>query len=137
MGEGFSGRCLCGDAAFECSEPARSVVLCYCRDCQRVSGGSPAVLVIVRRGAVRMTSGILESFGSLSEAGRPVERRFCGRCGTQMFSAIDANPDILVIKAGVLDDMSWAQPRAVAWTESANDWMRPEADLPRIAGRER
>ena len=66
------------------------------------------------------------------ESGNQVTRKFCGDCGSPLFSELSGQAGILAIKAGSLDDPSWLVPGAHIWTASAQPWALPEDGLPRI-----
>ena len=68
---------------------------CHCRDCQYLSGGGPAHVLVMAAGDVKMTKGEPRIYFSLSEAGHTVGRSFCEDCGTPVFAQNAARPGIL------------------------------------------
>lgn len=118
----FHGGCACGMVRYEVSALPLAFMLCHCRDCQYVSGGEPAAAVVVPRSAFTWIRGETSCFTTIAASGSAVTRRFCPRCGTPMLSELAADPRILAVKAGSMDDSSWLKPTAFLWTASAQPW---------------
>lgn len=133
MAAPFSGGCRCGAVRFECSAEPLLAGYCHCRDCQFSAGGAFATVVLVLRDSVSLT-GQPRGYTVRGDSGGDVTRHFCPTCGTPIYSEISANPAILAIKAGTLEDASWVQPTIELWTEMKQPWARiPEgiASFPR------
>jgi hypothetical protein len=124
------GGCLCGDVRFESDVRSQSIVFCHCRDCQYVSGGEPAAIVVAKRSGFKILKGALSTFESTGESGGIVSRHFCSKCGTPIFSEVAASPKILFIKAGSLDDSREFQPALMVYTASANGWAHHDPGIP-------
>jgi hypothetical protein len=127
---GFKGGCMCGKVRYESSADPAAFVLCHCRDCQYVSGGAAASVVVVPTPALKVTQGTLKGYSSVGENGKKVTRKFCPDCGTPMFSELESNPDIMVVKAGTMDDPSGLKPAMTLWTHSAQPWAYIDASIP-------
>lgn len=127
---GFKGRCLCGSTAYESSAEPVAFMLCHCRDCQYISGGEPAAVVVVPREAFKLTKGAVKGFTVKGETGNLVERQFCPTCGTPMFSGLHGMPQLWAIKAGTMDDPSRLKPTAFIWTKSAQPWAHLDKAFP-------
>jgi len=119
---GFKGRCLCGSTTYESSAEPVAFMLCHCRDCQYVSGGEPAAVVVVPKDAFKLIKGSIRGFSVKGDSGNLVERQFCTICGTPMFSVLHGMPHLFAIKAGTMDDPSRLKPTAFIWTKSAQPW---------------
>jgi len=126
----FAGGCMCGAARYEVNAEPLAFMLCHCRECQYVSGGEPAAVVIVPKAAITLKQGTLKGFTSTAESGNTVTRKFCPECGTPVFSEPSANPDLGIIKAGSMDDASWLKPGAILWRSSAQPWAHIDSALP-------
>ena len=131
----FSGGCLCGAIRYEARGKPVTAGACHCRDCQYVSGGGPAHVIIMPAAKVKVTKGEPKIYFSLSDKGNTVGRSFCADCGTPIFAQNAAMPGYLSIKAGTLDDPSLYQPLAHIWVESARPWHYIDLDLPKIRRR--
>ena len=100
------------------AEPVVQAV-CHCADCQRQTGNPFSVVVAVPRPVLSVEGDTLASFAT--NDGK-TERTFCSACGSPIFSAATAAPQLAFIKAGSLDDASWIEPAVEAWTSSAQPW---------------
>ena len=63
-----------------------------------------------------------------------MHRRFCPTCGTHLFSAAEARPHLVFVRAGTLDDPEIARPAMTIWTDAAPSWACISAELPRVPG---
>jgi hypothetical protein len=127
------GGCLCGAVRYLLEGAALSAGACHCRDCQYVSGGGPAHVLVYPATAVVITKGAPQAFAVLSDAGRKVSRFFCMTCGTHLFRRGSARPEITIVTAGSLDDPQTYRPRLHTWTRSARDWHPIDRHLPQFA----
>jgi hypothetical protein len=76
-------------------------------------------------------SGDLSTFEDRGEHGDAVYvyRRFCGQCGSPIFSAMVEPAGILAVKAGTLDDKSGVKPTVEVWCDHKQPWV----ELPGMA----
>ena len=119
----ITGRCLCGAVTYSADAEPVVQAACHCTDCQRQSGSPFSVVVGVPRAALEIEGSTLASFATTGEDhGGSTERNFCSACGSPIFSAGAALPEMVFIKAGSLDDASWLEPAAEVWTRSAQPW---------------
>lgn len=96
-----AGGCHCGAVRYEISGPIRNVVVCHCRECQRLNGGI---------GAHSRTANdhlnITEQKGlawyQISDHAR---RGYCRECGSPLFWQLDSQPSTGIV-VGSLDDSS-------------------------------
>ena len=119
-----TGGCLCGSVRYETQWPPLMLGVCHCRHCQRQAGSAFSVVAAVPRAGLT-TSGALTLYEDFSDAGRPVYRKFCGSCGSPVFTE---TPDgdaqgMMFIKAGTLDETKDLSPTVHFWVESAQDWV--------------
>ncbi len=126
MGEAprpITGRCLCGEVTYSADAEPVVQAACHCTDCQRQTGNPFSVIVGVPAEAFEVQGDTLASFGTTGEDhGGTTNRSFCSRCGSPVFSVAAVMPEVIFIKAGSLDDASWVEPAAEAWTSSAQPW---------------
>ena len=61
-----------------------------------------------------------------------MERQFCPTCGSPLFSRLQSQPDIVVVKVGSLDDPSAFKVGLDLWMASAQPWHRPHEGVPGI-----
>lgn len=132
MTASFTGGCLCGAIRYEATGEPSGAAFCHCRDCQYVSGGEPASLVIMGRDALKITKGTLKGYTKKGDSGMNVTRKFCADCGTQVLSDVESAPQIWVIKAGTLDEPAGFTPGIVLYASSAQPWAHMPEGLPQM-----
>ncbi len=123
------GTCLCGDVEYSLGEDPLTLYLCHCTDCQRQSGSSFALSMIVRREALRVVRGKPLQYSVEMEDGRVKQANFCSRCSTRLWGPSGA-PGLDCLEPGTLDDTSWLRPVGHIWTRSAQPWVSiPQGSL--------
>jgi hypothetical protein len=111
-----TGRCYCGEIAYEINGDPLVKAQCHCRECQYISGGSPNVALGVPADAFHYTRGTPKSFMRVDIA-EPCTREFCGNCGTHLLTRTPRMPDGVVVKVGTLDDpKQFGMPDIAIWT---------------------
>jgi hypothetical protein len=111
----------------------RAVRACWCRVCQYLGAGSGTVNAIFAAGDVSV-AGEMVDYVSTAESGNVMHRRFCPVCGTALLSASEARPDLVVVRAGALDEREGLRPEMVIWTKEAPGWACFDALVPRVEG---
>ena len=106
---------------------------CHCRDCQYASGGAYSTVVGVASESVTI-EGETSAFTVEAASGNTVTRRFCAGCGSPLFSELSANPGMLILKAGSLDDPGRVAPAMHIWTDSSPAWAETSGQLPEHPG---
>jgi hypothetical protein len=129
--ESFSGSCLCGSVRYEFSAPPGTTRICWCRVCQKFGAGSATVNVLFPSAALRI-DGEVRDFVSVAESGNIMHRRFCPMCGVHLFTASEARPHLIFVRAGTLDDRSAVRPAQTIWVCEAPAWASIDPDLPRF-----
>ncbi|WP_309621371.1 GFA family protein [Novosphingobium sp.] len=118
-----TGGCLCGAVRYEVSGDPAMQLVCHCSHCQKQAGSAFSTIAGVPERAMTVTLGAPVTFIDHGESGQPVERQFCGTCGSPLFSKVMAAPGMVFIKTGTLDDSSWFKPSAHIWTKSKQSWV--------------
>lgn len=62
-----------------------------------------------------------------------MRRFFCGRCGSPIYSAPDADGLLVFLKSGTLDDVSVLDPKVNIWCDSAWPATRFAEDAMKVA----
>jgi hypothetical protein len=123
MARKITGHCLCGQVTYRLDVEPVAQAFCYCADCQRQTGTAFSVVIAVPREAFHVEGDTLSSFKTKGDVhGTPTRRHFCSACGSPIFSAVEALPDFVYVKAGTLDDARWLEPNAEVFTRSAQPW---------------
>jgi hypothetical protein len=114
----LTGGCLCGGIRYNVADAPTRQAVCHCRNCQRQSGTAFSALLIVPTSALQV-QGNTAVYNDRGDSGAAVDRHFCIRCGSPLFTALPARPDMRFIKAGTLDDPNIMAPDVHVWCESA------------------
>ena len=123
----ITGGCLCGTIRYEAEVEWFLAIRCHCRDCQYVSGGEPAAVISVARGALRVL-GEPRVYRSKADSGGAVFRSFCADCGTPLFADNEKDAEFIAIKLGSLDEPFRFAPAGHIWTSSAQPWHHIDAN---------
>ena len=127
----ITGGCLCGGVRYRIDAEPIATRVCWCRVCQYLGAGNGTVNAGFSADAVHV-EGTLCDYVSTADSGNVMHRRFCPRCGTNLFSAAEVRPHLLFVRAGTLDHPERARPIANIWASSAPAWACLDPDLPRI-----
>lgn len=133
MTELVTGRCFCGAVRFSFDHLPVATRACWCRDCQYLSSGNTSINAIFRTAGLELT-GETREYVSEADSGIVMRRRFCGRCGTPLFSEAQDCPDLMVVRAGALDEPAIGSPAGFIWTASAPSWALMDPTLPSCEG---
>ncbi len=124
------GGCLCGAIRFRVAGAPVASIACYCRDCQRASGGGPAHMLVLKKDQLEILRGRPRAYWNFAESGNRIGRHYCETCGAPLFQENAADREAAMVKVGSLDDPSAFAPQMSVWTASAQSWMHIDPDLP-------
>ena len=119
----IKGGCLCGDIRYESTAAPVLSAVCHCTACQKQSGSAFSTNLVVPATAFRLTGGVPTRFDDQGGSGLGMKRHFCARCGSPVFTELEAQPGVVVIKAGTLDNPSAVSPQIHIWRRSAQAWV--------------
>ena len=129
----ITGRCHCGAISYEAEVDADAVTVCHCTDCQTLSGSAFRVVAPAKREGFRL-KGDPKIYVKTGESGRKRVQAFCGNCGSPIYSADAADPQVFNIRVGTADQRAALPPKLQIWCRSALGWaMRLEP----LAGRQK
>jgi hypothetical protein len=128
-----TGGCLCKALRYTIASTPIATRTCWCRLCQYIDTGSATVNVCFPSNAVKI-EGELRDYASVADSGNVMHRRFCPRCGTHVFSAAEARPHLLFVRAGTLDDSELGRPQPTIWTSTAPTWACFDPTIPQVEG---
>lgn len=128
----LKGSCLCGEVRYEIKGEPKKVLMCHCRNCRKASGTAFTVNGLVDRGDFTVTQG--EDRIAEFEAVPGVLRRFCGNCGSPIYSVRPA-ADFVVVRLGTLDSKLESRPSAHIFVGSKAEWDLIHDDLPQFEER--
>ena len=119
----YDGGCFCGAIRYRVADEPLTLYACHCTDCQRQSGTSFGLSMIVLRETLALRQGEPRAFTVTTADGREKRGRFCGQCGTRLWGEPPRFPQVVVMRPGTLDDTSWLRPIGHIWTRSAQPWV--------------
>lgn len=128
------GGCQCGAVRYQLTAPPLSVYRCHCKDCQRFSGATHSMSMVVRTETLAVLEGVAAIHEKTADSGRVTQMHGCARCGTRLWNASQLSPQTLVLKPGTLDEMDWAEPVGNIWTASKAPWIEIATDEPSYSG---
>jgi hypothetical protein len=126
-----TGRCLCGAVTFRVAADPVALRTCWCRQCQYFGAGSATVNAVFPSDALE-ADGATTAIEGLADSGATMTRRFCPKCGTQLFSQASTRPHQVVVRVGALDHPEHFAPQATIWTGAAPPWACFDDALPRF-----
>lgn len=115
----WQGRCRCGQTRFSISAPPLLTMACHCTGCQRMSASAFSLSVAVPSEAFTVTAGE-PVIGGLH--GADVHHFFCPHCMIWMFTRPEMAPQIVNVRATMLDEHSWFTPFMETWTREKLPW---------------
>jgi hypothetical protein len=117
------GSCLCGGVTYVLNGPLRSMIVCHCIQCRKMSGHFTAATQSLASD-VEITSESLKWYRSSDTA----ERGFCDTCGSTMFWRRFGSSRISIY-AGTLDGETGLRESGQIHAEMKGDYY----DLPDLA----
>ncbi len=133
MGIEVTGGCLCRQVRFRITAQPIAMRLCWCRVCQYLAAGNATVNVVFPSSGITI-DGELTDYRSVADSGNVMHRRFCPKCGTQLFSAAESRPHLIIVRNGALDDTALIEPGTTIWAAQAPAWAWIDEALPQHAG---
>ena len=120
----FHGGCFCKAVRYETTADPLNERVCHCRECQKAIGAAFNARVLMRIENVSITGPISTFYSS-----KTLERGFCSRCGSSIFSR-RASAGVIGLTVGSLDDPSLFKPDMHFWVSSQQRWIEITDDLP-------
>jgi hypothetical protein len=118
------GGCLCGAVRFKAEGEPANVRICHCRTCQKAMG-SP----FYARALLDQTALSIEGDTAFYASSETLERVFCKRCGTRLFSR-RTNGTMAGVALAVFDDRHAFAPTEHIWVSEKMHWVTLDDGLP-------
>lgn len=132
-GKSYSGSCACGAVTYRVDGEPLAVRQCWCRHCQKLSTGGPTHNAFFRADAIA-AEGAIASNVHAADSGNQLTWYFCPACGTQLFGASSARPEMRAVRLGSLDRSHEFEPTAAIWVQEAPAWVKFDPALERHPG---
>lgn len=112
----LTGGCYCSAVRYRANGEVLTKGICFCRECQHISGGGGSVIMAMPAAGFSYTSGQPAQFAR-SDLATPGTREFCDICGTHLVTRSPRMKGAVLIKVGSLDDQSvYDMPGAIVYT---------------------
>ena len=119
----IDGRCLCGFITYEAEIDQSKISLCHCTDCQINSGSAFRFISAIRKEDFRLLTGNLKTYVKTAQSGAKRAQFFCPECGTQLYGADAADPQIFSLRLGTARQIKQLAPSVQIWRRSALGWV--------------
>src|SRR5262245_61945719 len=120
------GGCLCRAVRYRASGETRDAAFCHCDSCKRAAGSPVVAWVTFRPENFAFTRGA----PTRHRSSPPVERTFCGTCGTPLTYQHTSFADEIDVTIASLDDPSAVAPADHIWTSERIPWFKIGDQLP-------
>lgn len=114
----ISGSCLCGAVSYEGDADIKMIMNCHCTDCRKATGSAYGTLLFVAEDSISF-AGQPARYDHKSDRGSDLQKLFCEKCGSQMFTKNSARQGLVGVRAGTLDQSELVQPSANVFKDSA------------------
>jgi len=125
-----TGTCHCGEITYEAEVDPEKVAVCYCTDCQTMTGGTCHVNAVVADDGLRLTAGKPAEYTKTGDNGNKRIQAFCGTCGTHLYACNVEGPKHYGVRVGAMDKRAELSPKARFYLRSQPGWVVDEASLP-------
>ena len=123
------GKCQCGAVRLVVTGKPKNMVQCHCLDCQKSSGTGHASMAYFDSNDVAIEGKLVE-YCVTADSGNKMTREFCPMCGSRILGRNDAQPDLVSISIGCLEDHSWYKPQVILFASRRNHWDITSTDIP-------
>lgn len=103
MSDVKTGGCMCGSCRYEIKAQTSFNIVCYCRDCQQISGSNSLPQMIVDQSDV-VLSGPVKKHSWKSDSGNTLTLAFCNDCGSPLYKHTAMADGKFAIAVGTLDE---------------------------------
>ncbi len=128
----ITGQCLCAAIRYRIRAAPLVMYHCHCSQCRRASGSSFATNILIRSEHFELSAG--EDALAWFESSPGKRRHFCSRCGSPIFSASEATPQLRSVRSGTLDIDPGLRPAGHFHVGSRAPWFEITDGLPKKPG---
>lgn len=123
---GPKGRCYCGAVHLTATCKPKTVAVCHCIDCKRVTGAALAAFAAFSPDTVAFTPSLTDGI----EVVPGVKRWFCSTCGSPLAATFDYLPGQIYVPIGILDNADDLAPNVQCYSNSALPWIASLSCVP-------
>ncbi len=104
----FSGSCVCGSITFQVPTVAQTTYVCFCSDCRKFSGnfGQYTAEYAISDLQISDVNKLMKDLViEKTSSGKPKTAKYCGRCGSTVYSILNSVSDeTAYLRHTLLDD---------------------------------
>jgi hypothetical protein len=127
------GGCSCGTIRYQMKRDPMFVHCCHCTFCQRESGTSYGLNVLIETSQVELLQGQLERIELESNSGKGQSVFRCPNCQIAVWSHYGAGGELLsFVRVGTMDDAASIAPSIHIYTSTKQPWVTLSDDVPRV-----
>jgi hypothetical protein len=123
----IEGGCSCGAVRYRATARPLYSMVCHCRTCRRVAAAPVVAWVTFAIDRFAFVDGTPVRFASSD----PVQRTFCGSCGTPITYRHAESPDTIDVTTCSLGDPGAFPPTHHSWVGHDVGWVKFGDGLPR------
>ena len=124
-----TARCHCGQLTISAQIDPQKVFVCFCTDCQKMSGTAFRTVTPALQGTVRV-EGQVTHYVKTADSGNLRVQGFCPVCGSQMYSKTNGNEPAYVLRVGAIEQASALKPSVKLWQRSQWSWVERLSEVP-------
>lgn len=114
----LNGSCYCGECAFTVNDQPAGGIFCHCKTCQKLHTHN-SYNIQTTSDKFELTKGKPTQFHDEgADCGKPIDRYFCGKCGSALYSIPTSMAGVVFVKVGPLDQAKDIKPIAEIYVES-------------------
>lgn len=121
----IEGGCACGRTRYKGAAADAAPFRCYCRDCQRATGGGHSEMLPLIRDSFEVI-GTLKEYQLVGGSGKPTWSGFCPDCGSPLMRRSARMSDRVYVHAASLDHPEHYAAGKELYTEAAQVWDPPK-----------
>lgn len=125
----LAGSCKCGAVRITTQTDPIVTRACWCRDCQKLTGGGATHNAFFRTEDVAI-EGEVRWHDVESDSGNTLSRGFCPKCGCPALVQSHARRHLIGIRIGMFDNTDALGPKSMIWIDSAPSWAHFDPEMP-------
>ena len=124
----LTGRCFCGEIAYQIDGELGPIVNCHCSKCRRWHGSAFRTRTAVASKDFKWLKG--EDLLAKYHSSDRVVKTFCKICGSNLISILEDNPDFIGLPIGGLEQAPSNRPEMNIFVKSKAPWYDITDGLP-------
>ncbi|MCF8195201.1 MAG: GFA family protein [Polynucleobacter sp.] len=114
------GSCLCGGITYQIQDEIGPIIYCHCQRCRKSSGSAFVTSTEILRSQFEVTAG--HDLVQVYRVEGSLDRAFCQKCGSQLYSLRDATPKTMRVRMGTLDTVITKKVSSHIFVGSKASW---------------